>query len=136
MKNRVYADTNLFIRFFTGKPENQAEKSRKFLEQVSKGRYELFICDLIIAEIIYVLESIYNLDRSGIVEKIVAIAEIDNAVIENRGVILRALDLYEEKKIDFIDAYMACHAQKNNCDTISTFDKDFKRIDFINKIVP
>lgn len=136
MKNRVYADTNLFIRFFTGKPENQAEKSGKFLEQVSKGRYELFICDLIIAEIIYILESIYNLDRSGVVEKILAVAEIDNAVIENRVVILRALDLHEEKNIDFIDAYVTCHAQKKHCDLISTFDKDFKRIGFINKIVP
>ena len=135
MNNKVYADTNLFIRFFTGVPESQAEKSRKFLEQVSRGKYELFICDLIIAEIIYILESIYNLERSGVVEKIIAVAEIDNAVIENRSIVLRALDLYEEKNIDFIDAYLAYHLKKNNCDTIFTFDKSFKKIDFINKII-
>lgn len=136
MKNRVYADTNLFIRFFTGDSDNQSQESKKFLNQVSRGKYELFICDLIIAEIIYVLESIYHLDRNAVVEKILAIAEIDNAVIENRSIILKALDLYEEKNIDFIDAYLASHSVKNNCDTVFTFDKDFKKIDFIKKIIP
>jgi len=136
LKNRVYADTNLFIRFFTGDPDNQAQESRKFLNQVSRGKYGLFICDLIIAEIIYVLESIYHLDRNAVVEKILAIAETDNTIIENRQVILRALDLYEEKNIDFIDAYLASHSVKNNCDTIFTFDRDFKKIDFIKKIIP
>ncbi|MBC8387312.1 MAG: PIN domain-containing protein [Actinobacteria bacterium] len=136
MKNRVYGDTNLFIRFFTGEPDKQAQESRKFLDQVSRGKYELFICDLIIAEIIYVLESIYNLDRYAVVEKILAIVETDNAVIENRQVILRALDLYEEKNIDFIDAYLASHSVKNNCDTVFTFDRDLKKIDFIKKIIP
>lgn len=136
MKNRVYADTNLFIRFFTGDPDNQAQESRKFLDQVSRGKYELYVCDLIIAEIIYVLESIYHLDRYSIVEKILAIAEIDNTVIENRQVVLKALDLYEEKNIDFIDAYLVSHSVKNNCDTVFTFDRDFKKIDFIKKIIP
>jgi len=136
LKNRVYADTNLFIRFFTGDSDNQSQESKKFLNQVSRGKYELFICDLIIAEIIYVLESIYHLDRNAVVEKILAIAEIDNAVIENRSIILKALDLYEEKNIDFIDAYLASHSVKNNCDTVFTFDKDFKKIDFIKKIIP
>ena len=136
MKNRVYADTNLFIRFFTGDSDNQSQESKKFLDQVSRGKYELFICDLIVAEIIYVLESIYHLDRNEVVEKILAIAETDNTIIENRQVILGALDLYEEKNIDFIDAYLASHSVKNNCDTIFTFDKDFRKIDFIKKIIP
>jgi len=136
LKNRVYADTNLFIRFFTGDSDNQSQESKKFLDQVSKGKYELFVCDLIVAEIIYVLESIYHLDRNEVVEKILAIAETDNTIIENRQVILGALDLYEEKNIDFIDAYLASHSVKNNCDTIFTFDKDFRKIDFIKKIIP
>lgn len=136
MKNRVYADTNLFIRFFTGDSDNQSQESKKFLDQVSKGKYELFVCDLIVAEIVYVLESIYHLDRNEVVEKILAIAETDNTIIENRQVILGALDLYEEKNIDFIDAYLASHSIKNNCDTVFTFDKDFRKIDFIKKIIP
>ncbi|MEA2015323.1 MAG: PIN domain-containing protein [Actinomycetota bacterium] len=135
MRNKVYADTNLFIRFFTGEPADQAEESRKFLNKVSDEEYELFICDLVIAEIIYVLESVYNLEKTEVVEKIFAIAEINNTVIENRRVVLKALDFYEEKNIDFIDAYIAGHMAKNNCSKIFSFDSDFKRIDFIKKII-
>ena len=136
LKIRVYADTNLFIRFFTGEPASQAHESKEFLEQVSKGKYELFVCDLIFAEIIYVLESVYQLDRNAVVEKMLAIIETSNTVIENRRIILRALDLYEEKNIDFIDAYLVSHSVKNNCTIIFTFDKDFKKINFIDKIIP
>ena len=136
MKTRVYADTNLFIRFFTGEPVSQARESKKFLDQVSKGKYELFVCDLIVAEIIYVLESVYHLDRNAVVEKMLAIIETSNTIIENRHIILRALDLYEEKNIDFIDAYLISHSVKNNCTIIFTFDKDFKKINFIDKIIP
>jgi len=136
LKARVYADTNLFIRFFTGEPESQARESKKFLAQVSKGKYELFVCDLIVTEIIYVLESVYHLGRNAIVEKILAIVETGNTVMENRQIILRALDLYEEKNIDFIDAYLASHLAKNNCSTVFTFDSDYKKLDFIEKITP
>jgi uncharacterized protein len=135
LKNKVYADTNLFIRFFTGEPANQASESGKFLSRVSDGKYELFICDLVIAEIIYVLGSVYNLGKAAVIEKILAIAEIDNTVIENRQVVLRAMDLYEDKNIDFIDAYVVSHMAKNNCSAIFSFDNDFKKIDFIKKII-
>jgi len=135
LRNKVYADTNLFIRFFTGEPADQAKESGKFLNQVSDGKYGLFICDLVIAEIIYVLESVYSLGKAAVVEKIIAIAEINNTVIENRQVVLKALDLYEEKNIDFIDAYVACHLEKNNYSVIFSFDSDFKKVDFIKKII-
>jgi len=136
LKNRIYADTNLFIRLFTNSPPEQAEKSKIFLRQVVSGNYELFVCDLIIAEIVYVLDSLYSLNRREIVEKIIAIAEIDNTVLENRLIILSALNLYEKNNIDFVDAYLASHAKKNGCDQIVTFDKDFKKLDFIKQINP
>lgn len=136
MKNRIYADTNLFIRFFTGEPAGQAQESKKFLIQVSEGKHELFICDLVIAEIIYVLQSVFNLRKTAVVEKILAIAEINNAVIEHRWIVLKALDLYEEKNIDFIDAYIASHLAKNKCCAVFSFDSDYKKIDFIERIIP
>lgn len=136
MKNRIYADTNLFIRFFTGEPAGQAQESKKFLIQVSEGKHELFICDLVIAEIIYVLQSVYNLGKTAVAEKILAIAEINNAVIEHRWIVLKALDLYEEKNIDFIDAYIASHLAKNKCCAVFSFGSDYKKIDFIEKIIP
>lgn len=135
MKNKVYVDTNIFIRYFTNEPPEQAEKSRILFNQTIKGDYELFICDLIIAETIYVLESVYQLDKSEIAEKILSIIRLDNVIVENRSIILEALEIYEGNNFDFTDAYLACHARKYSVKKIFSFDNDFKKINFI-KLMP
>lgn len=134
MKKRFYADTNIFIRYLTNDPPDQAARARKIFEQVSAGAFELFICDLVAAEIIYVLESVYELKKSEISEKLLAIAELDNVVMENRAIILEALELYKEKNLDFTDAYTASHIKKSAHTKICTFDDDFKKLDFLEII--
>ena len=49
----------------------------------------------------------------------------------NHTIIIAALELYEEKNLDFTDAYMACHAKKHDYEKICTFDDDFKKLNFI-----
>lgn len=134
MKSRFYADTNIFIRYLTNDPPDQAEQARRLFEEVSADDFELFINDLVAAEIVYVLESVYELEKDKIVEKLLAIAQLDNVVMENRAVILEALELYKEKNLDFTDAYTASHMKKASCTKICTFDNDFKKLDFIEMV--
>jgi len=131
LKERLYADTNLFIRFLTNEPPDQAEKARRLLRNISNGKYELYICDLVTAEIIYVLESVYHLTKKEVAEKLLAIAEHENVIMENQTIILNALELYTEKNLDFTDAYLVCHALKSGYDKICTFDEDFKKVNLI-----
>ena len=131
MRDRLYADTNLFIRYFTNEPPKQAEKARKLFESISKGENELYVCDLIAAEIVYVLESVYCLNKKEIADKLLAIVEHENVTIENQAIILEALELYAEKNLDFTDAYLAAHAKKAGYEEVCTFDEDFKKLNFI-----
>ena len=124
----IYADTNMFIRFFTSHPEEQSETVNKFFIKVSLKEVELYVCDMVISEIVYVLERVYKVSRSEIYEKIHSILNMENIVIENRSVIVNALNYYKEKNINFNDAYIASHAIRNNINKIFTFDNDFKKI--------
>ena len=45
--------------------------------------------------------------------------------MENRSIILKALDLYEMKGFDFIDTYIIQHSVAGSCKNISTFDKGY-----------
>lgn len=132
---RAYADTNVFIRYLTGDPPELAEKSRRLFEQTAKGRIPLFMLDLVAAEIVYVLESVYRLPREDVVTRLLAIANLENLVIENRAVLLDALSLYESAKLDFTDAYIAAHMKHTGCDKLATFDTDFKRLRFIKTVL-
>ncbi|MCL5987135.1 MAG: type II toxin-antitoxin system VapC family toxin [Actinobacteria bacterium] len=131
MKEKLYADTNLFLRFLTNEPSEQIKKVKKLLEDTVKGEYELFICDLVIAEIVYVLESVYKLNKKDIAEKILALAELKNIIVENKTIIIAALETYKYNNLDFTDSYIACHAKRNEHVKICTFDEDFKKLNFI-----
>ncbi len=134
MKERIYVDTNVFIRYLTNDAPEQAEQSKTLFKQAEEGYYELFICDLVAAEIIYVLESVYKLSKKETVEKLLAIIKLGNVVMENQSIVLEALELYEEKNLDFTDAYLVCHARKSRHRKVFSFDEDFKKIDFIELV--
>jgi len=52
---------------------------------------------------------------------------IRGIVLSNKGVLLRALQLYADKKIDFVDALLASLALEDEVEVV-TFDKDFRRV--------
>ena len=128
MVEMIYADTNMFIRFFTSNPEEQSEMANRFFIKVSLKEAELFVCDIVISEIVYVLERVYKVNRNEIYEKIHSILNMENIIIENRSIIVNALGYYKDKNINFNDAYIASHAIKNNINKVFTFDNDFKKI--------
>ena len=134
MKERIYVDTNVFIRYLTNDSPEQAEQSKNLFKQAEEGRYELFICDLVAAEIIYVLESVYKISKKDTSEKLLAIIRLTNVVLENKSIMLDALEFYEEENLDFTDAYQICHARKSGHRKVFSFDKDFKKIDFIELV--
>jgi len=131
LKEKLYADTNLFIRFLTNELSEQTKKVRKLLEDTAKGEYELFVCDLVIAEMVYVLESVYKLNRKDVAEKILALAEQKNIIVENKAIIIAALEIYKNNNLDFTDSYIACHAKRNDYTKVCTLDEDFKKLEFI-----
>jgi len=102
MKERIYADTNIFIRFFADDMPEQTEISKKILKGLLEDKYELYLCDLVFAEIVYVLESYYKLDKKDILDKMFAILKFKNLVVENKSIIIEALEIYNEKNIDLL----------------------------------
>ncbi|MBM3705592.1 MAG: type II toxin-antitoxin system VapC family toxin, partial [Actinobacteria bacterium] len=61
MNKKVYAGTNIFLRYLTSEPAEQAQKVTGFFNKVESGEYILFVCDLVISELVYVLEKVFEL---------------------------------------------------------------------------
>jgi predicted nucleic acid-binding protein len=60
----AFLDTNVLIRHLTGDPPGQARRATAFLGRAE----ELLVPDLIIAEVVYVLESFYEVKRQRVAE--------------------------------------------------------------------
>ncbi len=127
--NRYFVDTNLFLRFLTNDIPEQAELLEDLIEKAKKGFVKLVVTSMVFAEIVWTLQSFYKFPKSKIDEIVSSIAASPAFEINEREILLQALEDFNSLNIDFIDAYIGAWMQNNGVDTIYTLNiKDFKRI--------
>ena len=134
---RVFADTNLFLRYLTNDVPAQADAVENLLRHASAGEVVLVINSLVIAEIVWTLESYYALSRDSIKDKILAILNTPGLEAAEGDLLLQAIFWYADKNIDFIDAFNAAWLLTQGLTSTYTFDrKHFSRIGGIRVQVP
>ena len=120
--------TNIILRFLTGEPAAQAEKVRHLVGQCETGDFRLRIVPLVVAEVVFVLSGrYYGFSREDIARALIQFLETPDFEVENRDVLIPALKLYAEKKIDWVDAYLAAEAMVFG-EALASFDKDFRKV--------
>ncbi len=120
---RVFADTNLFLRYLTNDVPDQAEAVEILMDQAAAGKLTLVVNSLVIAELVWTLESYYELPRPAIREKILAILNTPGLEIPDPSLILQAVAWYADRNVDFIDAYNASWCQRQALEKVYTFDR-------------
>lgn len=128
----AFLDTNVLIRHLTGDPPAQARRARAFLAAAG----ELLLPDLIVAEVVYVLESFYEVERERVAELIRAVIGFPAVVVVDEPLLLRALEVYEVDRIDFAEAYLVASAEASGVNTIASFDRSIDRIATVQRIEP
>jgi predicted nucleic-acid-binding protein len=133
----VFADTNLFLRLLTNDIPEQAEAFIHLLQKAAQGEIKFLTNPMVIAEIVWTLESYYGLSKESVQEKILAISNTPGLEIVDGDLVLQAIHWYVEKNIDFIDAYNAAWMLDKGITRACTFDKKhFSRIDGIATVIP
>jgi predicted nucleic-acid-binding protein len=120
---KSFVDTNLFIRYLTNDDPVKADRVEQLLEQAAEGTVALVTTEMVIAEIVWVLESFYTLTASTIAPLIRGILATPGLEVINGPQLRRALELYEGEGIDFIDGYIAAVMEKHNIDELYSYDR-------------
>ena len=111
----AFLDTNVLIRHLTGDSPGQARRATAFLKQAD----DLLLPDVIVAEVVYVLESFYEVERRRV-------AELARAIIE----------VYEVERLDFAEAYLVASAEASGVEAIASFDRSIDRVATVRRIEP
>jgi len=82
----AFIDTNVLIRPFTGDPPAQARRASAFLAAAD----ELLLPDLIVAKVVYVLESLYEVERERVAELVRAVIGFPEIAVIDASLLLRA----------------------------------------------
>jgi predicted nucleic acid-binding protein len=137
MDDPVFVDTNVFLRFFVRDVESLYEKARALFEKAEAGKIKLETSELVIAEIVWVLESFYGFTRKEITEVLITLLSSRNLKIANAGRVNDAVRLYHaSENMDFIDAYNIAYMKSKEVTKVATFDhKHYKKVEGITTIL-
>lgn len=134
---RLFADTRLFLRYLTNDVPAQADAFERLLSKAAAGKCLLVTNALVLAEIVWTLESYYRLSKSDIRSKVLAILNTPGLEIAESALLLQATLWYAEKNVDFIDAYNAAWMLDHDISKASTFDKKhYARFEGITVSIP
>ena len=134
---RVFVDTNVILRYLTNDVPEQANTVEALLRRATAGELTLVTNALIVAEIVWTLQSFYRLEREQIQTAVLAILNTPGLEIVDGDLILKATIWHAERNVDWIDAYSAAWMVSQSIDTAYTFDrKHFARLPGIRALVP
>jgi predicted nucleic-acid-binding protein len=132
-----FLDTNLFLRYLTNDVPAQADAVESLLQRAGKGQVNLVTTSMVIAEIVWTLESYYELDKNEIQAMVLGILNTNGLEVIDSDLVLQAIVTYAGKNVDFIDAFNAAWMVRNDVDKVYTFDqKHFNRFEGIRVEAP
>ena len=133
----VFVDTNLFLRYLTNDIPEQANAIEALLRRAAAGEVLLVTNSLVMAELVWTLESYYRLPPQSIQDKVLAILNTPGLEVSEGDLVLQAVLWYAEKNVDFIDAYNAAWLLDQGIKTACTFDrKHFARFEGVSVTTP
>ena len=132
-----FVDTNLFVRYLTDDDPEKADRVETLLGEASEGRVRLVTADLVLVELVWVLESSYDLKPVEIAPMIRSILASPGMEVINGALLAKALDHYEGNNIDIVDGYIAALMEKLNITDVYSFDrKHLSRLKSLKRIEP
>lgn len=118
-----FLDANIFIRYLTNDDPAKADRVEKLLDLAASGKERLMTTEMVIAEVVWVLESFYKLSNSTIGPMIKAILATPGLEVVNGTLVEKAVERYMTQNIDFIDGYIVAVMDHHNVDEIFSYDK-------------
>jgi predicted nucleic-acid-binding protein len=119
----IAADTNLLVRHLTEDEPAQTRRVRGWLGEASANREHVFISLVVVAELCWVLESVYDFKRKGIARGLRELLEDGQFVFADRPTIETALEAFAHANADFPDHLIGLTAAGAGAVTTFTFDK-------------
>lgn len=94
-----------------------ADRATGFLARAER----LLLVDLVVAELVYVLESVYRVSRPGVAGLVRSVLTFPAVVVADEDRLLRAVEVYEHQRLDFAEAYLVAYAERVGSRTIASF---------------
>ena len=124
----IAVDSNIFMRWLLNDDKEQADAIATLVRKSEKDGERLWASDTVVAEVVWVLESVYDVSPKDVSQYIESLLDVQTFEFENRERLLRAVELYRAHQVDFIDCYIVASAKDKGITTVVSYDRDFKKM--------
>lgn len=132
---RIVIDTNLLIRYLVNDDSRKALVVDTLLKKAGRGDVHILMPSIVVAELVWVLESFYKMEAAEIADLVDSILNTPGLTVSDESIVRSALKQYRTKGVDLVDAWIAAFAQDKGVNELHTFDrKHFKGIDGITVV--
>ena len=125
-------DTNVLVRHLTGDPPEQAARATSFLSE----ERDLVVPDLVIAKMVYVLESVYGAARPTVAAAVRSVLTFDSIHVADEQLLLRTVEVYELGRLHFAESYLIAMAERSGIAAIASFDRAIDRVPTVRRVEP
>ena len=119
----IALDTNVIVRFLVAYDAAQTERAAALLRRGPDAGEAFFVGDVVLAEVVWVLQSRYRSSRADIGRALRALLEAEHLQFESTERCLRALRRYQAGQGGFADYLIAERAADASCSAVATFDR-------------
>ena len=132
--NKVFIDTNIFLRFLLEDHKDQRDEAASILRQGEQNESILSTSTLVIFEVHWVLSRFYKVNKPDLALLMSKILKMDFIEIKERDLLKKALVLFNQNNITFQDCYNCLTALSEGAIYLATFDKKLKKLfDFLKE---
>jgi uncharacterized protein len=123
---KVFIDTNIFIRFFVQDDQVKFDEVVTFLEKVEKGKLRPYISSVVIGEVFYILHKLYKFPFTDVLMALDKMLSIRNMTLIEETNTKEAINLLKKSHIKLSDCLIA--SQLPDGVKLVTYDKEFSKI--------
>ena len=116
-------DTNILVRFLVRDDQEQSERVYRHFKAAEADRALFFVSIPVLLELIWVLDSVYEIARYDILNAIEELLLLPIVSFDGQPAIRRFIAEARNNNLDLSDLLIACDAELSGCDKVLTFDK-------------
>lgn len=115
-------DANVILRYVLNDNEEMAIQAEKVFNEDT-----VYIPMEVLAEVVYVLLKVYEVDRKSICDTVLDLLNMPNVQSPNKEVAEMGINYFYHNNIDFVDGLLVGYKKTANFD-VMTFDKKLNKL--------
>lgn len=131
---RVFLDSNIWIAYLTQRNEIEFKSVNQLINLAKEGRITPYSSNIVFLEVFFVLVSLYKFNKLTVGKDLTSLFDLRNLVIIEKTDTRKAFEYCQQFQIKLADAFVATQIPEKVI--LSTFDKEFKKLTFLESAVP